>query len=82
MTTLTDLKLAELRDGLAKKEFSSRDVTDAYLGRIEKAGALNTFIRVTPEIARQQADEADARIAKGEARALEQRKPPRAVWWK
>lgn len=71
MSVLTDLKLAELRDGLAKKEFSARDVTNAYLGRAESAGALNAFIRLTPEHARQQAEASDARIAKGEARPLE-----------
>ena len=71
MSTLTDLKLAELRDGLLKKEFSAREVTDAYLTRARQADALNAYLRLTPEIAHKAADESDARIARGDARPLE-----------
>ncbi|MEL7487594.1 MAG: Asp-tRNA(Asn)/Glu-tRNA(Gln) amidotransferase subunit GatA [Pseudomonadota bacterium] len=71
MTSLTDLTLAQLRDAIASKKVSAREAADAYLGRIEKADALNAFITVDADKARAMADASDARIAKGEAGALE-----------
>ncbi|RFB05727.1 Asp-tRNA(Asn)/Glu-tRNA(Gln) amidotransferase subunit GatA [Parvularcula marina] len=71
MSKLTDLTLAGLRDGLGKKEFSAREVTDAYLERAGQAGPLNAFVRITDDIARKQAEDSDARIARGDARPLE-----------
>jgi len=37
MTDLTSLTLAEARDGLAKKSFTSLELTDAHLGAMEAA---------------------------------------------
>ncbi|MAW82372.1 MAG: Asp-tRNA(Asn)/Glu-tRNA(Gln) amidotransferase GatCAB subunit A [Parvularcula sp.] len=71
MTNPADLTLAELRDALKKKEVTSLEATDAYLDRIEKAKALNAFITVTPEKARDMAKASDAQLAKGEGGALE-----------
>jgi aspartyl-tRNA(Asn)/glutamyl-tRNA(Gln) amidotransferase subunit A len=71
MTDLTELSIAELLDGMSARSFSSREVTDAYLSRMERAGALNAYILPTPDLARAAADEADARRAKGDARQLE-----------
>ncbi|NHK27379.1 Asp-tRNA(Asn)/Glu-tRNA(Gln) amidotransferase subunit GatA [Parvularcula flava] len=71
MTDYTELSLADLRDGLKKKDFTSAEVTDAYIARIEGAAALNAFITPTPDIARDKATESDARLAKGEGGALE-----------
>jgi len=71
MNDLTVLTIAEIRDGLAKKSFSSVDLTKAYLANIEKARALNAFIVETPEKALAMAAESDRRIGAGEARALE-----------
>ncbi len=71
MTSPADLTLAQLRDALTKKEVSSREATDAYLSRIEKADALNAFVEVTADKARAMADTADARLAKGEGGPLE-----------
>ncbi len=71
MANPTELSLAGLRDALRDKKLSSREVTDAYLDRIENADALNAFITKTHEKARAMADASDARLAKGEGGALE-----------
>jgi aspartyl-tRNA(Asn)/glutamyl-tRNA(Gln) amidotransferase subunit A len=71
LATLTGLTVAEAREGLACGEFSARELTEAHLARIEAAGALNAFIRVTPERALAMAAASDARLARGEGGALE-----------
>ena len=72
MTDLTAFTIAEIREGLAKREFSALELTDAYLKAIEAANPLlNAYIVVTAEKARAMAKDSDARITKGEARALE-----------
>ncbi len=71
MTVLTDLTLAEARDGLAKRSFSSRELTEAHLKAMEGARALNAFITETPDRALTMAASADARLAKGEAGLIE-----------
>ncbi|MBP6014921.1 MAG: Asp-tRNA(Asn)/Glu-tRNA(Gln) amidotransferase subunit GatA [Alphaproteobacteria bacterium] len=71
MSDLTGLTIAEARDGLKKKAFSAKDLTEAHIKAMEKARALNAFVTETPEIARAGAAEADKRIAAGSARALE-----------
>ncbi|MBV6638768.1 MAG: Asp-tRNA(Asn)/Glu-tRNA(Gln) amidotransferase subunit GatA, partial [Mameliella sp.] len=70
MTELTELKIAEARDALRKGDVTSAELTEACLTAIEGAGALNAFVHKTPEIAREQAAAADARIKAGEAPAL------------
>src|SRR6201990_3413491 len=65
MTDLTSLTLSEARDGLAKKSFTSCELTDAHIAAIEAARELNAFVLETPDRARSMAREADARIAKG-----------------
>ncbi len=71
MTDLTELTIAEARDGLTSKKFSAVELTDAYLAAIEAARALNAYIVETPEKAREMAARSDARIAGGEAGPLE-----------
>lgn len=71
MTSLTSLTISAARDGLKKKSFSSRELTDAYLDAMTKARILNAYVVETPEQARQMADASDARLAKGEAGALD-----------
>jgi aspartyl-tRNA(Asn)/glutamyl-tRNA(Gln) amidotransferase subunit A len=71
MTSLTSLTISSARDGLKKKSFSSRELTDAYLDAMAKARILNAYVVETPEQARAMADASDARLAKGEAGALE-----------
>jgi aspartyl-tRNA(Asn)/glutamyl-tRNA(Gln) amidotransferase subunit A len=70
-TDLTSLTIAEIRDGLSAKAFSATDLTKAYLASMEAARALNAYIVETSEQALTMAAASDARIAKGEARALE-----------
>ena len=71
MSDLTGLTIAEARDGLKKKAFSAKELTEAHIKAVEKARALNAFVTETPELARAGAAEADKRIAAGSARALE-----------
>ena len=67
MSELTKLTIADARDAMRKGDITSAELTDAYLKEIEGAGALNAFVHHTPDIARDQARAADARIAKGDA---------------
>lgn len=71
MTELIDLNLTEATEGLANKQFSALELTDAYLARMEATRGLNAWITETPEKAREMAQAADAKIAAGEARKLE-----------
>ena len=70
MTPFTSMTLAEARDGLAKKTFTSLELTDAHLKAMEAARALNAFVLETPEQARAMAREADGKIGKGDAGPL------------
>src|SRR6186997_692740 len=70
MTDLTSLTLAEARQGLANKSFTSLELTDAHLAAIEAARSLNAFVLETPDQARAMARAIDARIAKGEGGPL------------
>src|SRR6201999_1945486 len=70
MTDLTSLTLTEAREGLAKKSFTSLELTDAHLKAIEAARALNAFVLETPEQARAMARDADGKIGKGGAGPL------------
>jgi aspartyl-tRNA(Asn)/glutamyl-tRNA(Gln) amidotransferase subunit A len=67
MADLNKLTIAAARDALRKGDLSSAELTEACLGEIESAGALNAFVHNTPEIARAQAAAADARIKAGDA---------------
>ncbi|MFN3718989.1 MAG: Asp-tRNA(Asn)/Glu-tRNA(Gln) amidotransferase subunit GatA [Rhizobium rhizophilum] len=72
MSELTSLTIAEARAKLAAKEIKAVELTDAYLSAIEGAnGALNAYVVVTPDIARDMAKASDARIADGKAGVLE-----------
>jgi len=63
--------VSELAKALQNKAISSVELTQAYLDRIEKLdGNYNSYITVTPEIALQQAKQADERIAAGHAETL------------
>jgi aspartyl-tRNA(Asn)/glutamyl-tRNA(Gln) amidotransferase subunit A len=67
----TSLSLAEARDTISAKKISSRELTSAFVKAIEDARPLNAFVTETPDRALAMADESDARLAKGEKRALE-----------
>ncbi len=71
MTDLTSLTLAQARDALASKECSAVEMAQAHLAAMEAARALNAYVLETPERALTMARDADARVARGEARPLE-----------
>ncbi len=71
MSEPTNFTLAEARDALAAKKISSRELTGAFVKAMEGARSLNAFVTETPERAMEMAAASDARIAKGEAGALE-----------
>jgi aspartyl-tRNA(Asn)/glutamyl-tRNA(Gln) amidotransferase subunit A len=72
LTDLTHLTLAAARDGLKRKDFSSSELTQAYLGAIEAANPkLNAYVAVTGEQALAQAKAADEKLATGTGAALE-----------
>lgn len=70
MTDLTDLTIAEARDKLAAREISARDLTKAAIDAMEGARALNAFVTETPDHALAMADEADKRLASGDAQPM------------
>lgn len=62
------MTMGELAVGLARREFSSLEATEALLARIEKVNPqVNAFITLDPEGARSMAQAADRRRAAGEA---------------
>lgn len=71
MTKLTDFSVAGALEALQKKQISAADLTEAYISAAEQCRPLNIYITETPDVARAQAKAADARYAKGEARALD-----------
>lgn len=72
MTDLTALTIAEARDQLKAKAITATELTGAYVQAIENANeALNAYIVTTPEKALEMAKASDARIAAGNAGALE-----------
>lgn len=57
----------ELADMIRRKEVSSREVTDSILSRIDETNPqVNAIVTRTDDLARQQADEADTALARGE----------------
>ncbi|WP_432449481.1 Asp-tRNA(Asn)/Glu-tRNA(Gln) amidotransferase subunit GatA [Aliiroseovarius marinus] len=67
MTDLNKLTIADARDALRKGDVTSAEITDACLTEIEGAGALGAFVHNTPDLAREQAKAADARLQAGDA---------------
>ena len=67
MTELNTMTIAEARDALRRGEVTSLDLTEACLAAADAAGALGAFVHPTPDLARDQARAADARIAAGDA---------------
>lgn len=66
--SLTDLSAVQLAKQIQAKEVSCREVTDAFLGRIEATEPqVHAFVSVTADLAQSRADELDARLARGEA---------------
>lgn len=70
-SSLVNLDLAALCEGLRKGDFTALDLTQTYLEHIETKRFLNLFITLTPEIALEKARESDKRIRAGTQRPLE-----------
>jgi aspartyl-tRNA(Asn)/glutamyl-tRNA(Gln) amidotransferase subunit A len=72
MSDLTQLTLKAAVDGLKAKAFSSEEITRAFVSNIEAANqTLNAYVVVTADKAIDMARASDARIASGDAGALE-----------
>ena len=62
--------LRELAAGLANKDFSSFELTQHYLDRIEANKDINAFISVDRDISLQQATAADEMLSSGNTEPL------------
>lgn len=71
MTDLTKLTISEAKDGLAKKEFTAVELTEAYLKNMDAKRALNAFVTEIPEKALEQAKVSQAKIDAGTGGNLE-----------
>ena len=71
MTDLTKLTISEAKDGLAKKEFTAVELTEAYLKNMDAKRALNAFVTEIPEKALEQAKASQAKIDAGTGGNLE-----------
>ena len=65
MTDLTSLSIAELRAGMARRDFKAREVAEAYNAAVAAARLLNAYTVETPDDALAAADAADAGQASG-----------------
>ena len=69
-TELTDLGIAQIRDGFRAGDFSAREVAEAFNDAVSAAKMLNAYIVETPEHALAAADAADQERASGSVRPL------------
>lgn len=67
---LNDLSCRQILAGLSSGSFTSRDLVDAYLERIESAAYLNAVAFIDPSAVRADAEEADRRRSAGEYASL------------
>ena len=65
-----NLSLTQLAAGLRSKQFSSLELTQSFLNRINAYKQLNAYVTVSSELALQQAEAADRRLASGDATPL------------
>ncbi len=70
MTDLTNLTVAQIRNGFRQGDFSAHEVASAFNAAVEGADALNACILKTPSHALAAADAADRARASGEFRPL------------
>jgi aspartyl-tRNA(Asn)/glutamyl-tRNA(Gln) amidotransferase subunit A len=66
-TRLTDLTIAQARDGLAGGDFSAVDLAKAHIEALAAARDLNAYVTETPDIALERAEASDSRRAAGAA---------------
>ena len=68
--SISSLSLKALQNGIVAGDFSSMEVTEHFLDRIETFDpALNSYLTVTKDVAMQQAIEADNAIRAGEIKS-------------
>ncbi len=68
---LTTLTIAQAREDLDAKKYSSLDLTNAYLDAIaKKDGEIHAYLEVWADSAREEAKRADDMIARGDIHAL------------
>ena len=68
--TISFSSLASLRAALDAKKISAAELAEHFLARAERALSLNAFLHIDRGLTLIQANEADTRIAKGDAGAL------------
>ncbi len=71
MDDLTSLTIAEALDAMRTKQFSAKELAEAYLKKMESGRGYNAYVLETPEAALQAAETADKNYAAGTARVLE-----------
>ena len=62
--------LRQHAEALRTKQYSSVELTQYFLDRIERSENLNAFVTVTPELAMNQAEQADQMLSQDNATAL------------
>jgi len=67
MSDLNELSIADARDALRRKEFTARELASDCIDAVEASGALNAFCAATPNRAQEMAQDADKRLAAGDA---------------
>jgi aspartyl-tRNA(Asn)/glutamyl-tRNA(Gln) amidotransferase subunit A len=68
---LCEMTAHQLHDLLARREVTSREITESVLKRIEEVEErIHAYLTLTPEMALEQASAADARIQRGDGEAL------------
>jgi aspartyl-tRNA(Asn)/glutamyl-tRNA(Gln) amidotransferase subunit A len=70
VSDLTDLGIADIRDGFRAGDFTAREVAEAFNAAVAAAKPLNAFIVETPEHALAAADAADQERSEGSVRPL------------
>ncbi|HCX28012.1 MAG TPA: Asp-tRNA(Asn)/Glu-tRNA(Gln) amidotransferase GatCAB subunit A [Candidatus Portnoybacteria bacterium] len=64
---LTKLTIKQSHDGLVAKEFSAKELTEAFLARIKKEDTkIHAYLEITADLAQKAAAEADDKIKAGE----------------
>lgn len=69
--SLTELSASELLAGLEKSQFSAREIADELLKQSQEMAHLGGLAHLDSALFYQQADQSDARRARGEALALD-----------
>lgn len=70
-SSLIKMSIAQAAKALKNKEFTSKELTQAHIDQMEAHRNLNAYITETPDLALKAAEASDARLQKGEGRALE-----------